>query len=579
MPSVQDILTSRVRAAVGAAVGDEHADLEPLVSPSTNTKFGDYQVNAAMSLGKRLGQKPRDLAEKIAGRLQVADLCEKVEVAGGGFINLRLREAFLNDQLGALAGDDRLGVAPADPSRTIVVDYSGPNVAKEMHVGHLRSTVIGDAIARLLEFQGHRVIRQNHLGDWGTQFGMLIQHLQERGNAGGTLQGDLNELYQEAKRRFDADEGFAERARQRVVLLQSGDPDTLWQWRELVAISKRHFQQVYERLDVSLTEGDYRGESSYNPMLGEVVAGLDRLGLLRESEGAQVVYPAGFTDRQGKPQPMIVRKTDGGYLYATTDLAAARWRIEQLQADRLIYVTDARQSQHFAMVFATLRAAGWAPGRVQLEHVPFGTVLGEDQKPFKTRSGEVVKLLELLDEAEQRAEAIIDQKNPQLPPDQRRAIAHAVGIGALKYADLASDRIKDYVFNWDRMLAFDGNTAPYLQNAYVRIRSIFRKGGIDPAALDRRAIAVRDPAERAMALQLLLFAPTVEAVGRTLEPHRLCTYLYDLANLFHKFYEGCPVLSAEDASVRESRLVLCDLVARVLERGLGLLGIRVIEQM
>jgi arginyl-tRNA synthetase len=579
LPNVQDNLMRRVRAAVDAAVDAPVGDLGVWVSPSTQAKFGDYQVNAAMSLGKRLGRKPRELAEQIVAKLDLAGVCEKVEVAGGGFINLSLDGGFLEEQIRGLVRDDRLGVDRVDPAETVVVDYSGPNVAKEMHVGHLRSTIIGDAISRVLEFQGHRVIRQNHLGDWGTQFGMLIQHMHELGVRGGSVSGDLNELYQAAKRRFDAEADFADRARGRVVQLQGGDPETLARWGELVDLSQKHFRGVYSRLDSSLQDTDIRGESFYNPMLGGVLEWLDGAGILKTSEGARVVYPPGFVDREGQPQPMIVRKTDGGYLYATTDLAAARYRVEQVGAGRVVYVTDARQSQHFAMVFAAARMAGLGGGRVRLEHVPFGTVLGEDHKPFKTRSGDVVKLIDLLDEAERRAGEIINSKNPDLPGELRDRIGHVVGVGALKYADLSSDRVRDYVFDWDRMLSFDGNTAPYLQNAYVRIRSIFRKGQVEASSLDAGALRISDPHERALAIHLLRFPVTVDGVGVSLEPHRLCTYLFELATEYHRFYEHCPVLKADDAGVRESRLLLCGLVGRVLERGLGLLGIGVVEQM
>jgi arginyl-tRNA synthetase len=577
-------LTDRFSAAITAAFGDEHAQIDPLIRPSANPKFGDYQANVAMSLAKQLEQKPRDVAQAIANNLQIADLVEKTDIAGPGFINLTIKPDTLSEQLRSMASDEHLGIAQAGYPQTVVVDYSSPNVAKQMHVGHLRSTVIGDAIARVLAVQGHSVIRQNHLGDWGTQFGMLIERLvldQSEAEAAKTVHtfADLEAFYIEAKQQFDSDPTFARRSRERVVKLQSGDDITLKLWDQFVKASAVRFGSIYERLDVLLTRDDIRGESFYNDRLAAVVADLEQSGALCISDGAKVVFPEGFKDRDGRPLPLIVQKSDGGYLYATTDLAAARYRIGELGADRIIYVTDARQSQHFAMVYATLRRVGWAPDNVQLEHVAFGTILGKDNRPFKTRDGGTVKLIDLLDEAEQRAAAVIEQKNPDLPADQRTAIAHAVGIGALKYADLSSDRIKDYVFDWDRMLALEGNTAPYLQNAYVRIRSIFRKGQIESASIDAGTIAIAEPSERALAIRLLQFPGVIAAVADSLEPHRLCTYLYELAAIFHQFYENCPVLKAADPATRDSRLAICDLVARTLNCGLDLLGIEVVEQM
>ncbi|MFA9478386.1 arginine--tRNA ligase [Phycisphaerales bacterium AB-hyl4] len=577
--------------AVGAAFGEQYGDIDPILRPAQNPKFGDYQANLAMALAKQVKQKPREVAEAIVAKLREdteADrLFETIDIAGPGFINLRLTAEALDHYAAAMLDDDRLGV-PAGPAETVVVDYSGPNVAKEMHVGHLRSSVIGDAIARVLTFQGYDVIRQNHLGDWGTQFGMLIEYLADTGwtpgsaqeaGATDTLIGDLNRLYREAKQKFDADADFADRSRKRVVALQAGDAATVELWRDLVAESKHHFNAVYERLGVSLTDRDVRGESFYNDLLPGVIEGLDTAGLLEESQGAAVVFLEGYQDREGEPLPLIVRKGDGGYLYATTDLAAARYRVDELGARRVIYVTDARQSQHFAMVFATLRKAGWADDAIRLDHVAFGTVLGPDRKPFKTRSGDTVRLADLLDEAERRAEAVLAEKNTELSANERQEIAHVVGIGALKYADLSNDRIKDYVFDWDRMLAFDGNTAPYLQNAYVRIRSIFRKGQRDADHVRSETISVLQPTERALVLKLLQWPTTVAAVADSLEPHRLCTFLYELASAYHQFYEQCPVLSADEVTMRESRLALCELVARTLRQGLDLLGIDVVEQM
>ena len=597
MADLQATIERALRDAVRTALGEDYADTDPLVRPAGDPKFGDYQANVAMSLAKPLKQKPRDIAQRIIDALtddrEDRDLFAQVEPAGPGFINMTLTDDALARQAGAMRADENAGIPRAEAPQTVVVDYSSPNVAKEMHVGHLRSTIIGDAIARILEARGHCVVRQNHLGDWGTQFGMLIEYLIDQGyDLAADVQdapagdrdahqiGDLNRLYQQAKQKFDDDADFAERARQRVVALQQGDARTLKLWRGLVEESKRHFNDVYQRLGVALTDDDIRGESAYNDALSDAVEALDKTGLLTESQGATCVFPEGFTDRDGEPLPLIVRKKDGGYLYATTDLAAARFRINQLGAQRIIYVTDARQDQHFQMVFQTLRQAGWAPEQtIRLDHVTFGTILGPDKKPFKTRAGETVRLSDLLDEAEERATRVVREKGSITEPQRQAAIARIVGIGALKYADLSNDRVKDYVFDWDRMLAMDGNTAPYLQYSYTRIRSIFRKGEIDPATLPDDAVRVAEPAERALVLKLAQWPTTIAAVGDHLQPHRLCTFLYELATAYHRFYEQCPVLTAPDRSTMQSRLALCDLVARTLRRGLGLLGIDVVEQM
>lgn len=580
MSDLQQTLSDRFSAAIVAAFGAAYANVDPLIRPAANPRFGDFQANVAMSLAKSVGAKPREVAQRIVDALRVEDLCERVEIAGPGFVNLTLSAAFLGTQARAVADDARLGVAAAREPETVVVDYSGPNVAKEMHVGHLRSTIIGDSIARVLEHLGHRVVRQNHIGDWGTQFGMLIEHMIDEGWTSTKTNSirDLNALYQAAKKKFDADAAFAERSRHRVVLLQGGDEETRVLWRELIAQSQAHFDTIYRRLGVSLTDEDVRGESFYNDLLPDVVAELEKLGLAVESEGALCVFPPGFVSPEGAPLPLIVRKSSGGYLYATTDLAALRYRVRTLGARRVVYVTDARQKQHFAMVFEVARMAGWLAEGVRVEHVPFGTVLGEDGKPFKTRSGDTVRLSDLLDEAEERARAIIVEKDPALDEHTRNRVARVVGIGAIKYADLSSDRVKDYVFSWSRMLSFDGNTAPYLQNAFVRIRSIFRRAGLEapPAGAD---VDVREPAERALVLALLRFPAVVASVAESLEPHRLCGYLYDLASAYHQFYEHCPVLSAPEPALRDSRLVLSDLTARTLSRGLDFLGIDVVEQM
>jgi arginyl-tRNA synthetase len=571
----QDVLARRIRDAIARAFGPEHAATDPLVRPAQHPRFGDYQANVAMSLAQRLGRQPREVAATIVAHLDVADVCRAPEIAGPGFVNFTLTDEFLGAQAAALVADPRCGVEPTAAPVTTVVDYSGPNVAKEMHVGHLRSTVIGDAIAHTLAFLGHRVIRQNHLGDWGTQFGMLIEQLLEAGEPAGA---DLDDLYRAAQARFERDPAFAARARERVVALQAGDPTSLALWRRLVQQSTERFAAVYARLGAALTTADIRPESFYNPLLPGIVAELEAKGLARPSEGALCVFLDGFTRPDGTPLPLMVRKSDGGYLYATTDLAALRYRVEVLRAERLIYVTDARQAQHFAMVFAAARRAGWLPPHVRAEHVPFGTVLGEDGRPFRTRSGDTVRLADLLDEAERLAAALVAEKNPALDAAARARVARAVGIGAIKYADLASDRVKDYVFSWERMLAMEGNTAPYLQYAYARIRSIFRKAaGMPPPPAG--PLVLGEPAERALVLKLLQLGGVVRAVGETLEPHRLCAYLYDVATAFSTFYERCPVLQAPDSARRASRLWLCELTARTLACGLGLLGIEVLERM
>jgi arginyl-tRNA synthetase len=483
--------------------------------------------------------------------------------------------------------DPRLGVPLPEQSLRVVVDYGSPNLAKEMHIGHLRSSIIGDALARLLRFVGHEVILQNHIGDWGTPFGMLLEQLIDKGwdQAGDHSLSDLNGLYQEAKARFDVDPPFAERSRRRVVLLQGGDPQSLAFWRRLIAESCGHMNQVFERLGVLLTDPDLRGESFFNSRLAGVVTDLRAAGLLVESDGAQVVFCEGFTSKAGTPLPLIVQKSGGGYGYAATDLAAARFRIQDLGAKRAIYVVDSRQSDHFNMLFGVLRAAGWVGPDVALDYVPFGTILGEDKKPFKSRSGGVVKLGDVLDEAVARARAALESRDRGLAPEELEQIARAVGIGAVKYADLSSDRIKDYVFDYDRMLALEGNTAPYLQYAYVRVQSILRRAreeqaGSGEAMLQTSGgLLVTDPVERQLMLLLLRLPRVIEQVARSLEPHRLCGYLYEVASLVHQFHERCPVLKAPEPSIRQSRIVLSELAGRTLALGLGLLGVTVVDRM
>ena len=574
MPNPVPLLTDRARRAIVAAFGPEHADADPAVRRSQQERFGDFQVNGAMALGKRLGRPPREVAQAIVDHLEVDDLCAKVEVAGPGFVNLTLRDDVLGGAATDLLADARLGVRPAAEPVTVVIDYSSPNLAKEMHVGHLRSTIIGDALARLLEFEGHPVVRQNHFGDWGTQFGMLVEHLAEQERLGVHSIADLNDFYQVASSRFHGDPDFAERARRRVVALQAGDEATLAVWRDLVAESSRHAEEVYARLGVTLSPGDIRGESFYNPVLEQVATELAERGLARIDDGALCAFPPGFSNRAGEPLPLIVRKADGGFGYAATDLAAIRFRVGGLGARRIVYVVDARQAQHFAMVFAVARMAGWLPEGVDAEHVAFGTILGPDGRPYKTRSGENVRLTALLDEAERRAAEVV--ADADLDPAERAAVARAVAMGAVKYFDLSNDRVKDYVFDFDRMLSLDGNTAPYLQYAHARTRSILRKaGGGEPPG----PVLVGEPAERDLVLRLLGFDEVVQATAESLQPHRLCTYLFGLASSFTTFFEKCPVLRAETAGTRESRLALCAVTGRALALGLRLLGIEALERM
>jgi arginyl-tRNA synthetase len=577
MPDPKSELSRRFRAAMAAAFGDELADTDPLIRPSS---FGDLQANVAMSLAKQLGRPPREVAAAIVERLDAGDLSERVEVSGPGFVNVTLRSDWIAAQAEKLAADERLGIALANRPETVVVDYSAPNVAKEMHVGHLRSTVIGDALTRVLGFLGHRVIRQNHIGDWGAPFGMLIEHLIDIGAADAGADwsvGDLNLFYQQAREKFDSDPDFAERARRRVVALQSGEEATLALWRQLVDESMRHFRAIYERLVVLLTDDDIDAESRYNPVLPEVVAELEAKGLLEESRGALCVFPPGFTGRDGERLPLIVRNSLGAYNYVTTDLAAVRKRVREFGATRLVYVVGSPQALHFSMVFAASAMAGWLDEDHRAEHAQFGSVLGADGKMLRTRSGDPIKLIDLLDEADQRAAKIVEDRG-ELDATTRSAVARAVAMGALKYFDLSFQRERDYVFDWDRMLSFDGNTGPYLQYAVTRIHSIFRRAGVDPAAAAAARVVLAEPAERTLALKLLGLGEVVSAVAETLEPHRLCTYLFELATAFTDFYEACPVLQA-DQPVRESRLALCSLVARSLTLGLDLLGIQVPERM
>lgn len=566
-------LRERVLAAAQAAFGELARDIDPALHRS---EHADYQADLALALARKVRRSPREVARALAAGLPADDVLAGVEVAGPGFLNLTLRASVLSAALEAMRASPRLGVPETDRPDRVVVDYSGPNVAKEMHVGHLRSTIIGDSIARLLEWQGHTVIRRNHLGDWGTPFGMLIEHLVD---VGGGVEADVRELgsfYRAARGKFDSDPGFADRARARVVSLQSGDPETLALWRKLVDVSVQHFSKLYQLLNITLAPGDFVGESAYNALLPEVVDELVAKGVARESQGAICVFPPGFAGRDDEPVPLIVRKQDGGYSYAATDLAALRQRIQQLRANRLVYVVGAPQAQHLAMVFAAARLAGWPDEATRLEHVAFGSVLGPDKKMLKTRAGQSVALADLLKEAVARAAEAIGDKSAGLPADQQARIAEEVGIGAVKYADLSSDRVKDYVFDLNRMVAFEGNTGPYLMYAHARIRSILRKAA--EAGAGPGPIALEAPAERALALALVQLPATVQRAAESLQPHRIGAFLYEVATAFTAFYETCPVLKA-DQSVRASRIALAELTAQTLSLGLGLLGIAAPDRM
>ncbi len=569
-------ISATLRDAFASVTGLPASEIDPVVRPSDRA---DAQVNGALALAKQIGKNPREVADAVVATGALAAVCSAVEVAGPGFINLTFTPHFLADQLAVAVGDQRLGVRAAAVAERVVVDYSAPNVAKEMHVGHLRSTVIGDSIVRLLQFVGHDVIRENHIGDWGTPFGMLIEHLLDLGDAADIDMSDPNPFYQAARAKFDADDDFKARARDRVVLLQSGDPATLAIWQRLVDNSAAYFDTVYRQLGVLLTNADLMGESAYHDKLAGVVEQLAAKGLLQESEGADVVFPPGFTNREGDPLPLIVQKGHGGFNYATSDLACVIDRVQRLQASLLVYVVGAPQAQHLNMVFEVARMAGWLQPPARAVHVAFGSVLGPDRKMFKTRSGENVKLQALLDEGVQRATAAVAEKNPDMPPAEQAEVGQMVGIGAIKYADLSSDRIKDYVFDWDRMLALEGNTAPYLQYAHARVCSIFRRAGVERAAVRTVAPSLGEPQERALALALLQFDSAVHDTIDKFAPHRLCTYLFDLAQAFTAFYEACPVLKDGHEATRESRLFLCDATARVLAQGLALLGIQAPERM
>lgn len=576
--NIQSILSDKIKQAMILAGADQSCDA--LVRQSGKPQFGDYQANGIMAAAKKLGLNPREFAQKVLDNLQLSDIAEKLEIAGPGFINIFLNPTWLTTEISAALSHKNLGIQ-ATNKQTVVIDYSSPNVAKEMHVGHLRSTIIGDAVARTLEFLGHNVIRANHVGDWGTQFGMLIAYLEkmQHEHASEMELQDLEAFYREAKKHYDEDEIFAEKARNYVVKLQSGDEYCRTMWKRLVDITMQQNQHNYNRLNVTLTEKDVMGESLYNPMLPSIVEDLKKQGLAVENDGALVVYLDEFKNKEGDPMGVIVQKKDGGFLYTTTDIAAAKYRYETLKANRALVFSDTRQSQHMQQAWLITRKAGYVPDSFSLEHKNFGMMLGKDGKPFKTRTGGTVKLADLLDEAIERATVLINEKNTNLSNDEKEAVIEAVGIGAVKYADLSKNRTTDYVFDWDNMLSFEGNTAPYMQYAYTRIRSIFNKTDINSTALLAALLTIKDDKERTLAIKLLQFEEAVQTVGKEGTPHVLCAYLYELAGIFSSFYEHCPILNAEDESIKLSRLKLALLTEKTLKQGLTLLGIKTVEKM
>ncbi|MEO0442967.1 MAG: arginine--tRNA ligase, partial [Pseudomonadota bacterium] len=559
--NIRQVLSQRVSHAMQAVgIPDKY---QAHVAPSKKAGFGDYQANGAMGAAKAMGKNPRELAQSIIDQLALDDIAEKVEIAGPGFINIYLSVPWLAAQL------IKLSRAPVqslktENAQTIVIDYSHPNLAKEMHVGHLRSTIIGDALARLLETQGHQVIRQNHVGDWGTQFGMLLVELEENLNDGESASlalKDLERFYQQSKQHFDNSKEFADKAREYVVKLQSGDKNMLALWEQFKTVSLQHSQSIYDSLNVTLKPADVRGESAYNKDLAAIVEDLKNQGLAVEDKGAVIAFLEELADKDGKPSPVIVQKQGGGFLYSTTDLAALRYRSRVLKARRILYIVDARQSLHLQQVFILANKAGLTDSHTSLEHHPFGTMMGEDGKPFKTRSGATVKLADLLAQAIERAGVLVKQKNPDLNAEDSQEIARKVGIGAVKYADLSKTRTHDYIFSWDSMLSFEGNTAPYLQYAFTRIQSIFRKADTDPTSLSGHMTLDHDN-EKALALKLLQLPEVIDQVSKDAYPHLLCNFLYDIASLFMRFYESCPILkSAVSEEDKLSRLQLCQVTA------------------
>jgi len=576
--NIQSILSEKIKQAMIAAGAD--AQCEALVRQSGKVQFGDYQANGIMPAAKKLGLNPREFAQSVLDKAELQDIAEKTEIAGPGFINIFLKDTWLADNISRAVQDPKLGVHNPE-KQTVVVDYSSPNVAKEMHVGHLRSTIIGDAVVRTLEFLGNNVIRANHVGDWGTQFGMLIAYLEKMENEHATEMelSDLEAFYRAAKKHYDEDPVFAEKARNYVVKLQSGDEYCRTMWQKLVKITMQQNQHNYDRLNVTLTDKDVMGESLYNPMLPGIVEDLKKQGLAVEDDGALVVYLDEFKNKDGDPMGVIVQKKDGGFLYTTTDIAAAKYRYETLKANRALVFSDTRQSQHMQQAWLITRKAGYVPDSFQLEHKNFGMMLGKDGKPFKTRSGDTVKLADLLDEAIERAGVLISQKSTALSEQEKADVIEAVGIGSVKYADLSKNRTTDYVFDWDNMLSFEGNTAPYMQYAYTRIRSIFNRSQIALSEVEQAKLSIADEKERALAIKLLQFEEAVQVVGKEGTPHILCAYLYELAGVFSSFYEHCPILNNNDQQVKLSRLKLALLTERTLKQGLDLLGIKTVEKM
>jgi len=579
MHTLKRTLTDFIGAELATLTGLD--EVNPNVITASKPEFGDYQANGVMGLAKRLGRNPRELGTELLARLNAAanPLVSHYELAGPGFINIHLAGDALRDRANQLLVEPSLLVLPTESPQTIVVDYSSPNLAKEMHVGHLRGTIIGDSIARILERQGNRVIRQNHVGDWGTQFGMLITFMRESSAEAGMALADLEGFYRAAKQRFDADSEFADRARESVVKLQGGDPEYLEAWQAFISTSLTHCQAVYDKLNVTLSMTDLKAESFYNPQLEGVVMRLENTGLLKDSDGARCVFLDEFVGKDGEPLPVIIQKTDGGYLYATTDLAAVDYRCHELKADRALYVVDARQSLHFQQVFAVATAAGFSNEAISLEHISYGTMMGSDGKPFKTRSGDVVKLVDLLDEAVTRAFDLVSSKNPDLEETERRHISQAVGIAAVKYADLSKNRTSDYLFDWSSMLSFEGNTAPYLMYAYARIKTLLAKQAVDTDGNIRfpESVALA-PEEKALLLKSLQLAETIDAVAQDCFPNTLSNYLYELSASFMRFYEACPI-QGTDAATRANRLSLCILASEALKQGLDLLGIETLERM
>ncbi|REG82346.1 arginine--tRNA ligase [Marinomonas pollencensis] len=576
--NIQTLLNQRIQAAMVAAGAPDGSPA--LVRQSAKVQFGDYQANGIMGVAKALKTNPRALAQEVLEKLDLSDVAEKVEIAGPGFINIFLKNVWLGKELAELRSSDHLDIDQVASPEVVVVDYSSPNLAKEMHVGHLRSTVIGDAVVRTLEFLGHTVVRQNHVGDWGTQFGMLLAYMERLRSESAEISmalSDLETFYRAAKTCFDDDEAFAKRARELVVELQSGNEECLALWDEFINISLTHCEETYKMLGVSLERQHVMPESAYNDDLANVVNDLQEQGLLQESNGAQCVFMDEFANKDGEITPVIVQKTGGGFLYATTDLAAVRFRQHTLNADRVLYFVDARQSLHFQQIFTLSRKAGFVKPSTQLEHMPFGTVMGSDGKPFKTRSGGVAKLSALLEEAQERAYQLVASKNPDMSEEELRNIGRVVGISSVKYADLSKNRTSDYVFNWDTMLSFEGNTAPYLLYAYSRIASIVKRAEIDVTSLTGD-IAVLEAQERALAVKLCQFEEAIQQVANDGMPHFLCAYLYDLAGTFMTFYEACPILNAEE-EVKNSRLQLALNTAATLKQGLALLGIETLERM